>query len=27
VIKIFWEQPPGASELDASPARHVLRLP
>jgi len=27
VIKIFWEQPPGASESDASPARHVLRLP
>jgi type IV pilus assembly protein PilV len=27
VIKIFWERPPGASESDSSPTRHVLRLP
>lgn len=27
VIKIFWEQPPSASESAVSPARHVLRLP
>jgi len=27
VIKIFWEQPPSASDSNASPTRNVLRLP
>jgi len=27
VIKVFWLRPEGASEADASPTRHVVRLP
>jgi len=27
VIKVFWQQPPGAAEAEPVPARQVLRLP